>query len=126
MISLQFPIAPVPQGRPRLGKWGVFKPLKSRRFENQISALARAAYRGEPLTGPLKVTFTFFVGCPKRKVREVPHVKPDLSNFIKAVEDACNGIVWIDDSQIVEIHAKKMYDWASKFEGVWVSVCPLD
>jgi Holliday junction resolvase RusA-like endonuclease len=36
-------------------------------------------------------------------------VKPDVDNVFKAVTDACTGIVWHDDNQIVEAHIVKQY-----------------
>lgn len=35
--------------------------------------------------------------------------RPDIDNLQKAVFDALNGIAWVDDSQIVSVHAEKMY-----------------
>lgn len=38
------------------------------------------------------------------------HVKrPDTSNLTKLCEDSLTGIVFEDDSQVVEIQAKKLY-----------------
>jgi Holliday junction resolvase RusA-like endonuclease len=49
----------------------------------------------------------------KRKLieegKEQPAKKPDLSNYIKLIEDACNGILYTDDAKIVEIHSRKLY-----------------
>ena len=33
----------------------------------------------------------------------------DLDNVYKSITDAMNGIVYLDDSQIVEAHIKKVY-----------------
>ena len=38
-----------------------------------------------------------------------PATKPDLSNYIKMVEDAMTGVVYIDDNQICSIVAKKKF-----------------
>ncbi len=41
----------------------------------------------------------------------IKHTKrPDLDNCVKFVKDCLNGIVWWDDSQVYEVHAKKIYD----------------
>jgi Holliday junction resolvase RusA-like endonuclease len=36
--------------------------------------------------------------------------KHDWDNYHKLSMDACNGIVWDDDSQVVEAHVFKEYD----------------
>ena len=33
----------------------------------------------------------------------------DIDNYIKAILDSLNGIVYIDDKQVVELFAKKIY-----------------
>lgn len=40
---------------------------------------------------------------------DVPTVQPDLDKLIRAVSDALTGVCYRDDSQIVEIHARKRY-----------------
>lgn len=36
--------------------------------------------------------------------------KPDLSNYIKQVEDVCTGVFWTDDKLVVGVRAGKHYD----------------
>lgn len=46
----------------------------------------------------------------KDRIFGQPHdSKPDLSNLIKFIEDALNGIVWLDDRLIVGFTARKQY-----------------
>jgi len=73
----------------------------------------------EPLTGPLSLTARFRMPIPKsetKRVRvamaagETAHIfKPDCSNMLKACEDAMNGVVFVDDCQIVRGFFTKVY-----------------
>lgn len=38
-----------------------------------------------------------------------PVVKPDVDNVAKSILDALNGIVYVDDKQIIELDIKKIY-----------------
>jgi Holliday junction resolvase RusA-like endonuclease len=38
-----------------------------------------------------------------------PTSRPDIDNYIKAVFDGCNEIVWKDDSQVVQVTATKRH-----------------
>jgi Holliday junction resolvase RusA-like endonuclease len=50
-------------------------------------------------------------------------VKSDIDNVIKIWFDAFNGCMWKDDTQVIEVHAKKMF---SEDPSVLVRVIPLD
>ena len=73
----------------------------------------------DPYDGPLEVCMKFYRPVQasiskKERARRLsgvhrPTVKPDLSNYIKALEDGLNGIIWIDDNLIVQIVAEKKY-----------------
>ncbi len=54
---------------------------------------------------------TFFRSKPKSHGKRdlFPVTRPDLSNYVKLVEDALNGLLWVDDSQIVISTLRKMY-----------------
>ena len=81
--------------------------------------------QGEPLAGPLAVVVTFTVKRPAGHFRESrgrptgevrpsapawPSTRPDLSKYLRAVEDSMTDAgVYGDDAQIVAVHAFKCY-----------------
>jgi Holliday junction resolvase RusA-like endonuclease len=91
---------------------------KSRQKRDYIWQV-RSQYREKALEGAISVDLRFFMPIPsswsiKRKNRalneEIKHTsKPDIDNMTKAALDALKGIVFKDDNQICEIHAKKSY-----------------
>lgn len=89
-----------------------YTPAATRNFEALVKDFATQAMKGgDPLTCPvdLLVEFRFSIPetWPKWKAELaaaglVHHTKkPDCSNLVKAIEDACNGVVWKDDGQVV-------------------------
>lgn len=62
----------------------------------------------------LEIKFVF--NRPKSVKREHMTARPDLDNYLKAVMDAFNGIVYKDDSQIVKFTASKVYSEISNLE----------
>jgi Holliday junction resolvase RusA-like endonuclease len=96
---------PVPQGRPvvtfRHGRSGAhtFTPDKNREFYEEFRWRVREAGIRRPFDGPLRLNLRFWRRCRQ-------NARGDLSNFIKTIEDAGNGFLWVDDVQIAEIHAK--------------------
>ncbi len=72
---------------------------------------ARSQYRGTPLEGPLMVDIVLH--WPDRR-------KHDVDN-IKALLDACTGILWSDDGQIVDLRVRKTL--GQKVPGVDLVVC---
>lgn len=76
---------------------------------------------------PLSVELCFRLPRPKKFLtlklanKLIPYDrKPDIDNFIKSTLDALNGIVWVDDSQVVEIGARKWY--APQNVGIGVTI----
>jgi Holliday junction resolvase RusA-like endonuclease len=113
MIEIRFKLNPIPKGRPRIGNGRAFTPAKTRQFENEVKILAkywmRINQKKDPLRGPLEVLIHFHLKKPKTVTRELPSVKPDLDNLMKAVFDGCNEILWVDDSQICMVSCVKTY-----------------
>ena len=123
VVSFTVPGQPVAKGRARISTFGghvrSYTPEKTRRYENQVSAYAAEAMRNTPpLGGPVEVVVEAFMMVPaswslKKRLSAIagqikPVTKPDLDNIVKAL-DGMNGIVVVDDSQIVKLTATKQY-----------------
>ncbi len=123
MIEFEVPGEPVAQGRPRFNSRTktAHDPQKSRNYKKLVSMYARRSKPPDMLIGPLTVQIDIFKTPPKaisnvKKNQTAlqnetlrPTTKPDVDNYAKGVKDACNGIVWKDDSQVVELFVRKFY-----------------
>ena len=125
-VVVNVPGEAVPKGRPRIGtnkKTGrgmAYTPSKTKQYEELVGWQARSAMRGDPpFDGPLAVEIDIVTTVPaswplgrKIKARKGiiwPAGKPDLDNYVKALVDGLNGIVFVDDMQIVRMTATKQY-----------------
>ena len=128
---------PVGKGRPRFARQGGFvkayTPAKTAKWEDVVRSHARDAMgMSEPLEGPLALSVRVWKCIPaswsKKKQQDAvtseirPTGKPDIDNYVKAVMDAGNGILWVDDSQVVELHSMKAY---SKYPCVEIFVAEI-
>ena len=97
-----------------------YTPAQTRREEAAIRFVAAEAMQGRaPLEGPIDVRVSVFLPVPqswsgKKQVAALagalrPTGRPDADNCQKELWDACNNIVWRDDSQIVAAHVWKYY-----------------
>lgn len=97
-----------------------YTPEETRAWKETVSVYARAAMRGTaPLTGAVGLSLSFEVAIPakwprwKREAAErgevAPTMKPDADNYAKAVKDAMNEIVWVDDAQVVSLEVRKSF-----------------
>lgn len=92
---------------------------RTRSYESQLRYAAQQVMGEAPPTAEtVVVEITAGVTPPttwsKRKIADAlaglirPKTRPDCENYAKAC-DALNGIVWLDDKQIVEERVRKVY-----------------
>lgn len=86
-------------------------------------------YPCAPFPGAVRVLAVFRLPRPKAlsKTRIVPHTKkPDLDKLTRAVGDALTGILFHDDSQIVQWKVEKCYAGLTEPPHVHIVVEALD
>lgn len=117
-FRLEIPGKPVPKDRPRAtvagGHVRFYTPAATRAYEKRVRDVAQAKMTNDGwrmASVALVCELYFFVLRPKScpKSRAYPSVKPDLDNYVKAVLDGMNGVVFADDNLLVDIHARKCY-----------------
>lgn len=97
-----------------------YMPTKTRDYEALCAHEAGLSMGGAPImSGPVELKLQIFLPIPKswtkRKKEQarlgliVPTKKPDSSNVLKAVEDGFTGVVWVDDSQVIDHHITKRF-----------------
>lgn len=127
MIKLTIPGEPIAASRPRVTKRGftfIAEPYHS--YKQKIHEIVKKQYLSAPISGALHVQIKFYRSVQKsvskaerrRRLLGVhrPTMKPDIDNLFKAVTDACTGIVWKDDNQIVSTKSDKLYSEKPRVE----------
>jgi Holliday junction resolvase RusA-like endonuclease len=127
MIRFVIPGVPVAKGRARIGRTSkgqpvAYTPGKTRSYEALVKLAAQQAMAGRVPFGKevgLFLRVDAYLPVPQswsRKKRQAaldgavrPSSRPDLDNFVKAALDGLNGILFADDSSVVQIWAAKMY-----------------
>lgn len=104
-------IDPKAKQRPRFNGRFAYTPKSTREYEAVVKAFISKAYEQAPISKeiPLGVDLAFNVPQLKKKVRDMPTVGMDVDNAAKAILDAMNGIVYVDDSQVCDLNVKKRY-----------------
>ena len=134
IIQFAVPGEPKGKGTHRTSKGRAYADPATKAYEQMVGMCARIAIGPRrPLEGPVSLEIDAVATPPaswskKRRQRaasgfEFPTVKPDLSNVIKAIEDGCKGIAWLDDKQVVELTAAKRYGYHA---AVYVRIVPFE
>ena len=117
LYDATYHINPVAASRPRVTTKGhtyYAGPYKD--FRKNIKPLIEELTEGfEPLVGPLSVEIDIWVKKPKSTKLDSP--RADIDNYVKAIFDCFNKILWEDDSQITIVHAMKSWTESNEVDG---------
>lgn len=108
--------------RPRFARGHAFTTRKTREFEARVKAAALTEMEKcglAPTEQPVRVEIACFFLPPKSATKKflnqidnelVPYdKKPDADNIAKAVCDAMNGVVFVDDKLVCSVGCEKWY-----------------
>ena len=115
MLKIEYKGEPKPQSRVRFANGVAYEKSAMKEYKLQIARAAKIAMRGvsswqEPVDVKIIIRRKFPI-CSRRF--------GDIDNHVKAILDALNGVVWLDDSLVTSITAIKVQ---SADEGVTVEI----
>lgn len=137
-IIFTVPGQPVAKGRPKVARRGKFlthyTPEKTANYEGLVAHSAHIAMAGKDLIkGAVSVDLDIRLQIPqswsKKKQQQAADgliaatKKPDADNVEKGIFDGMNGVVWVDDVQVVQVSKRKRY---AEIPGVVVIVRELE
>jgi Holliday junction resolvase RusA-like endonuclease len=139
VIRIVIPGEPKPKRAPRVGRIGKGENARPRLFAHPetakvernirqfaVEAMADAGI-DRPLTVPVVVTIRAYRSAGTKSMshrmradaladRVRPISRPDVDNYSKAALDAINGVVFLDDAQVVAELIVKMYSDRPRLE----------
>lgn len=105
---------------------------KTKGWMDRVANIAREHYGGPLLNGPIWLRICFYRIRPKshygsgRNATKLkpsapgyPTTRPDSLKLGRAIEDALSGVIWRDDSQVVEHEISKV--WGNS-ERVYIAI----
>lgn len=101
-MTLTLAIDAIPHKETAFGR-RAYTPATIRDYKQAFGLLVRSQFRDPPLTGALKVELRIY----RAKKSATSRNFGDLDNLTKPILDACTGALWLDDSQIVDLHVSK-------------------
>lgn len=107
---------PAPQGSKKIIRGRLIEASgeKLRKWRKAISEACQEFADREIVRSPVGVDVEFYLPRPvsvKQAKRPLPIVPPDLDKLLRGLLDGIgqSEVIWVDDSQVVEIKAKKLY-----------------
>jgi len=129
-MNIIIPGTPIAKKRPRFARRGKFNAVINDQETEEGRFLFHVLLQvKKKLTGPVYVEIGFYFRRPKGhfgtgrnagklKTSAPPYhiVKPDSDNLVKFAFDCLNNVAWVDDAQIVQHIAEKVYDGEPRTE----------
>ena len=122
-VTIFLRLSPHPQGRPKARAQAGHAQVYERKADREFKAMVRGemlhCLEGYALPlipiGPVHLDIYFDFPLPASLHRKTKPRTPtwhtkrgDLTNLVKAIEDAANGLLWTDDQQVAELYTRKM------------------
>lgn len=115
-ISFTIPGDPVPFARAGAQGKRRFTPRKQADYMAAVKLFASQAMAGRnPIGGPVRMEVVAMYVAPsswsekKRAAAKWRTARPDVDNLAKLAGDSINGIVFVDDAQVVSLEVMKCY-----------------
>lgn len=100
MIFFTVPGEPVPKARPRVVKGRTYTPKRTAEHEEAIGWAFREAMPGyDPLTCLVGMRCAFYTKSQKPR--------SDVDNLVKTVQDALEGLAYVNDVQVDDIRGHR-------------------
>lgn len=123
-------IPPKPQSRPRFGNGRAYEQKDMKKWKQELEYLLMIRKPKIIDKGAIHVAMTFYIYPPQNisKVKTKHPVsneslekiyvdkKPDIDNYVKAVLDASNGLLFKDDRQVAVLTTQKLYSLNPRIE----------
>ena len=128
MTKYTLHLDPKPQSRPRFGRNGTYEDKKMNQWKRNCESQLKLMNPRIIEKGAIFVAMTFYIYPPKR-IAEVKKKRleleseaiyvdkrPDIDNYIKAVLDCSNEILFKDDGQVAALSSQKLYSLNPRIE----------
>lgn len=111
------------QQRPRFSRHGngvrTYDAKPSRDYKRYVSEIARQFAAEELIDSAIELHIDIYRKIQQQGSKQLkqdkqdgivrPTVKPDVENYVKGIMDGLTGVLWVDDSLVVTLSARKFY-----------------
>lgn len=133
-ITIKIPFKPVACARPRVTRFGTYYPPAYKAFKKDVCEWLRENCNFQIISKtPLHVDYEFIFARQKKhtvskygsgRIHKI--TRPDLDNYVKAVNDVIQdaGVI-LDDSHIVSMSASKAFGTPEEEDSINVKITML-